>query len=694
MAADEQGSPPNPFRPLAEARPEAYVGAVTRHVRDIVCVVDRAGRLAFVNDALAGMLGWDPAASLGSDALSVVHPEDRQAVRDALARCVAEGAHAEVEFRGRHRDGHWVELESVAVSQLRDPLVHGVVVCTRDVGRHKRIEERLRSREAWFLEVTRQMDDVLQVVTPDLHTLFVGGSCDRVLGWPRGDLVDLDPFAWVHTADREKLQAAFERCLAADEARIEVYLRGEPKDGGILHLQSLLVNRTADETVGGVVITTRDVTAFKRRDDLTGLPNRSVFLERLGHLLRQLQRDPARHFGLLLVNLDRLRKVNEGLGPDAGDELIQAAASRMRAGIRPTDTLARLGGDEFGVLIEPIDDVTDATRVAQRLLRLMEIPYDIDDHELHITASIGVALSNSGYTRPADVLRDAHAAAVRVKARGGAAHEMFDEQIGTRARDRLNLETELRYAIDRREFVLHYQPIIDLEDGHVASFEALVRWQHPERGLVSPGEFIEVAEESGLIDDLGWIVMQEACAEAMAWEQQSEGVEPPQVTVNVSGCQLSNPNLATRLEVLLRESGLPGHRLELELTETALIRYRDVAERMIREIRSLGVRLCLDDFGTGYSSLSYLHRYPFDVLKIDRSFVDRVKGDHRKQEMVRAIRALAQALELEVVAEGIETPEDLAAIRTLRCHYGQGYFFARPLPADDAKALLRSDSRW
>ena len=423
-------------------------------------------------------------------------------------------------------------------------------------------------------------------------------------------------------------------------------------------------------------------------DSLTGLPNRALFMDRLGHAVERAKRRENYLFAVLFLDLDRFKVVNDSLGHMAGDQLLLAIASRITACLRSADTVARLGGDEFTILLEDIKDVSYAKHVANRIHEELMLPFNLSGNEVFTTTSIGIALSATGYERPEQLLRDADTAMYQAKARGKARHEVFDIAMHASAIALLQLETDLRRALERQEFRIYYQPIVSLLSGRIKGFEALVRWQHPERGLVSPTEFLPVAEETGLMIPIGWWVFHEACRQMHLWQIQFPVNPPLTISVNLSDKQFSQPNLSKQIEKILHETSLDPRSLKVEITESVIMENAESATTMLSQLRSLGVQLYMDDFGTGYSSLSYLHRFPLDMLKIDRSFVSRMGVDDENSEIVRAIVTLAHNLSMNVTAEGVETTEQLALLQVLKCEYGQGYFFSKPVDAEAAAALI------
>jgi len=428
-------------------------------------------------------------------------------------------------------------------------------------------------------------------------------------------------------------------------------------------------------------------------DGLTGLPNRALFMEKL-RAAAQRQREQAEHaFALLVINVDRFQFVNDSLGHVMGDQLIIAVAHRLKSCLRPEDILARLGGDEFAILLEDAESATDAARIAERIHRDLEQPFELSGHEIFATASIGIAPSTVACDGPEVMLRDADTALHRAKTKGRARHEVFNASMHTHAVELLKLEGDLRRAIEREEFEIYFQPIVALENWKIAGFEALLRWKHPERGLVLPEEFIPLAEETGLIIPIAKWVLLGACRQASQWQAAYPSDPPLSVSVNLSSRNLAHPDLFEQVDAALVQSGLNGASLGLEITESALIENSDHALSVLASLRALNIRLQIDDFGTGYSSLSYLQQFPIDTLKIDRSFTTRMPGDGQSTEIVRTILSLARNLHLSVVAEGVETREQADSLHELHCELAQGFFFHPPLGTDQVSTLLRTRAR-
>jgi diguanylate cyclase (GGDEF)-like protein len=428
-------------------------------------------------------------------------------------------------------------------------------------------------------------------------------------------------------------------------------------------------------------------------DALTGLPNRSLFTDHLRIALRRAHQNEQYLFGVLFLDLDRFKNINDSLGHPCGDELLILVARRLESCIRQTDMVARFGGDEFAILLDAIQDSSDAMRIAEKVQQVISAPFRLSTHEAITTASIGVALSTSGYAEAEDIIRDADTAMYRAKDRGKARYEIFDTAMHTRAVTLLRLESDLRRALEKDELCVYYQPIVSLASGELHGFEALVRWQHPERGIISPDDFVPLAEETGLILPIGLRVLRDACRQLRKWQQYSLSNRGLIMSVNLSGKQLTQPDLIARIEEVLRESQIDPWHLKLEITETVVMENPELAAVTLAKLRGLGVRLSIDDFGTGYSSLSYLNRFPVDTLKIDRSFVTSMNEADENLQIVKTIITLAGNLGMQVVAEGVETEEQLGQLRSLKCQYAQGFYFSKPLEAIDAGLFILNGER-
>ena len=428
------------------------------------------------------------------------------------------------------------------------------------------------------------------------------------------------------------------------------------------------------------------------RDPLTSLPNRALFMDRLSHALTRTERR-GEQLAVLFLDLDRFKVVNDSLGHGVGDQLLIGVSQRLAACLRPEDTIARLGGDEFAILLEDVKDDKGPTSVADRLTGELQQPFVVEGREVVITVSIGIAMSTARRMTPEDILRDADLAMYHAKGKGKARYEVFDKSMNAPAKERMDLELDLRNAVARGEFILHYQPVVELPTGRITEVEALVRWKHPQRGLLFPADFVGLSEETGLIVPLGRWVLHEACRQTRQWQLAAPATKLA-ISVNLSARQLQQPGLVDEIGEVLRETRLDPGALRLEITETVVMHDAPITLAKLEALKALGVQLAIDDFGTGYSSLGYLKRFPVDTLKIDRSFVKGIGRDVEDSAIVRAVITVAKSLGLSVTAEGIETADQLDQLRTLGCDHGQGYFFAKPMTSDRVPAFLVATSPW
>ncbi len=556
-------------------------------------------------------------------------------------------------------------------------------------------------RAAQFRSLVHNASDLITVVDESGLIRYQSPSAEWLLGLAPHQLVGTNYFALVDPADEAHLRSIVLDLATSTGSTATAEYRVRHLDGSSRYVESIVSDLTADGTVKGLVLNTRDVTDRKSlqdelahqafHDSLTGLSNRAVFRDRIEHALPRGTRHDSR-LAVLLLDLDGFKTVNDSLGHDAGDELLIAVGRRLKACGRSSDTVARIGGDEFGVLLEDEVDEARARSVADRLLSEFTTPFEVRGRELFVRSSIGIALSVPGASKTDELIRNADAAMYAAKAAGKGRYEFFRPFMHTRALAQFEIQADLERALTRGEFVVHYQPIVDFATGRSLGMEALVRWEHPRRGLLPPIEFIRVAEETGLIVPLGAWVLGEACRQAAAWRSELPGAAELYVSVNLSTRQLLETDLVTQVRDVLEATALDPSGLTLELTEGSLMQDVQETATTLRALKDLGVRLAIDDFGTGSSSLAYLRQFPIDVLKIDKSFVDGVAvADSEGPVLVRAIIQMAKTLRLDTVAEGIEESEQLAELASAGCRTGQGYLFARPLVAAAMEAMIRGN---
>jgi PAS domain S-box-containing protein len=565
----------------------------------------------------------------------------------------------------------------------------------------KQAEAALQESEERYALAVRGANDGLWDWNLRTNDIYLSPRWKQMLGIPDDTVTNL-PSEWfgrVHLEDLDGLTAEVNDHLEGRTPQLENQHRMLHADGAYRWMLCRGVAvRDSNGKAYRMAGSQTDITEGKVSDPLTGLPNRILFLDRLGRSIERGKRH-GEAFAVLFLDLDRFKLINDSLGHQVGDRLLVAIAERLERSVRTVDTvarvggehtIARLGGDEFTILLEGLKHVSDAVRVAERIQENLKQPFELDGHELFTSASIGIATSETGYENPEDLLRDADTAMYQAKALGKARCEVFDANMREQAVARLELETDLRRAIERQEFELYYQPIVSFKTGMLAGFEALIRWRHPARGLVEPARFIGVAEETGLIVPMGAWVIREACRQMRSWQSEMPWTSALTVHVNLSGKQFIQSDLANQIDAILQEVGLPSSNLSLEITESAIIDHPNMVVATLERLKALGVQISIDDFGIGHSSLSYLHRFPINSLKIDRSFVSAMSSD--QSGIVRAIVGLAHALQLEVIAEGVETAGHQVQLTQLGCEYGQGYLFAAPLDAARARMALTAAS--
>ena len=571
---------------------------------------------------------------------------------------------------------------------------------------HKRAQEALRESEERYALAARGANDGLWDWNIQTGHVYYSPRWKAMLGWRENEVGDA-PDEWfnrIHDADRQRVEEEIAAHRNGSTPHFESEHRMLHKDGSFRWMlnRGLAVVDDSGRTLRMAGSQT-DITERKVSDPLTGLPNRLLFVDRLGRLIKHAKRRKEALFAILFLDLDGFKMINDSMGHLIGDQLLLGVANRLEKCLRSTDTLARLGesftvarlgGDEFTVLLDDLKDPNDPKTAAERLMKALAPPFMLGGKEVFTSVSIGIALSNSAYEHAEDMLRDADTAMYRAKSLGKARFEVFDADMRASVMARLQLETDLRGALEREEFRNFYQPIVSLDSGQIVGFEALLRWQHPTRGLVGPEEFILVAEETGLIRELGWWNLKEACRQMSDWRKGSNGHSDLIISVNLSAKQFLQPNLVADIRKLLAELSLSPEALKLEITESAVMADPSAAVEMLQQIKAIGIRLAIDDFGTGYSSLSYLHRFPLDTLKIDRSFIRDIRNNGEGMEIAKTILPMASNLRLDVVAEGVETLEQVALLRQLHCKYAQGYYFSRPLSAESTTALLDGEPSW
>ena len=642
------------------------------------------------DDALRMLSGGQPS-------LAAAHVQSAEGAGGA-ARSLLDQLHGAAAASGERADNleRGGDMGSLVVL-----LVAGSIVwlLLHQAGRAQREADRTHAELAnqeRFRSLVQHSSDVITVTDAGGSISYQSPSVAAVFGYDPSELIGTELQRLVHPDDvRDVIATLVETARVSGAERIEC--RVQHADGSWRHVESAVTARLDDPTIAGMVLNTRDITERKEleeqlahqafHDSLTGLANRALFRNRVEHALARMRRQ-RKPIAVLLLDLDGFKTVNDSLGHAFGDQLLIAVANRLRDHLRPSDTACRLGGDEFAILAEDLADGNDAELVAERILDALKIPFVVESKELVLTASIGVTIAETTQSDADDLLRNADVAMYTAKGRGRSRFELFKPSMHQAMLDRMDLESDLRRAIDRGEFALVYQPTVALATGWISGMEALVRWQSPERGLVPPSVFIPVAEDTGLIVKLGAWVLEEACRQAVAWKTELGADAPRTMNVNLSARQLQDEGLVAQVESVLERTGVRPEHVVLEITESAVMADAEALIARLHELKGLGVRLAIDDFGTGYSSMSYLVQVPIDVLKIDRSFVSGVFDDPQKMGIVRTIVELGRILELQTVAEGIELVQEVEELRSLECELGQGYWFSRPLSVEAAMAML------
>jgi diguanylate cyclase (GGDEF)-like protein/PAS domain S-box-containing protein len=586
-------------------------------------------------------------------------------------------------------------------TQLEEKVQQRTIELQQEIAERRLAAQLLQESEQRLDGILTSLEDVVwSIALADKRVLYLNKAVEKVYGRKVQDFLDNCSlrFDMIHPDERIKVKQAFQSLSREADLDLEYRI---VRAGGEIRWVRDRAHLVRDEFGRAIHIDgiTSDITAQKEAeeklihdalyDTLTGLPNRNLFMERVKMAIDQSKRHAQRIFAVLFIDLDRFKLINDSLGHLCGDRLLVGIARRLEDCLRHTDTVARLGGDEFTILLSEVERASDVTMVAERILEKLAVPFDIEGHQIFTSASIGIVFGSPDYQAGADMLRDADIAMYRAKDSGKSCYAIFDQKMYERTLSLLQLENDLRAALERREFILNYQPIVVIADGALTGFEVLVRWLHPQRGLISPLEFIPVAEDTGAIVPLGELILEEACRQFHAWQQQYSLLRNSKVSVNLASQQIQQANFLQTLDCILTKTGLSGDSLKLEITEGTLLDHSDRTLTMLQNIQKRGIELSIDDFGTGYSSLSYLHRFPIDTIKIDQSFIMGMDRDEENVEIVKTIITLAKSLGMDLVAEGIETKEQAKKLEDLGCQLGQGYFFSKPLDPQATENFLK-----
>jgi diguanylate cyclase (GGDEF)-like protein/PAS domain S-box-containing protein len=678
-------------------RSEEKNRALLDAIPDVMFRVDREGGILEIKETKVFRLFSQPDESIGKKLWEVLPFEAANQIISHVERVLDGGGTEIVEYSYAGEEGSCDWEARIVASGENEALA-----IVRDITERKQSEKALKESEERYALAAKGANDGLWDWDLKTNEMHYSQRWKSMLGFDENE-VGSSPDEWlsrIHHDDIDRVKLELNAHIERKGSHFQSEHRLRHKNG---EFRWVLSRGFAVHNEAGIAYrmagSQTDITEEKRMseqlireafyDTLTGLPNRALFMDRLDHAVKRGKRLYDHCFAVVFLDLDGFKLINDSLGHEAGDRVLIETARRIGGFIRQGDTFARLGGDEFVILVEDIRDRKSAECVAERIREVFMTPVMLDEREIFLTGSVGIAVSDGEYERSEDILRDADIAMYRAKARQQGGCVVYDSTMKEATIEFLELRNDLRHALDRDEFCLFYQPIIDLETGAIVCLEALIRWNHPTRGLVPPVSFIPVAEETGLIIPVGEWVLRTACRQIKVWREQGAKVI---IAVNLSARQIRDAGFADVVSAIIKETQVEPDSIELEITESVIMEDWEIAERTLAKIKALGVRLVLDDFGTGYSSLSYLHRIPVDKLKIDRSFLAQASVDIEQSSIVRTIIELAKGLEIDVVAEGIETQSQFAQLRNMKCKLGQGYLFARPLDERAAGNLIMRDT--
>jgi diguanylate cyclase (GGDEF)-like protein/PAS domain S-box-containing protein len=674
-----------------------------------ICVTDAEGVCLYSNSAFQAISGLSQEQILGKPWMGAVHPKDRQRTMAAWNEAIASNSPFQMEFRFRRKDKHivWVRSNNVAMRDGNE--VYGYVQALEDITERKIREYVLRATEDALFDEMELVETTLNsigdaVLTADINgkVSYMNQAAERMTGWWRDKALGMpsnDVLRIIDASTRKIADDPLRRAIHEDRTvRLEQHSLLIGRHGAefaVMDSSSPIHN--ADGQITGAVIVLQDITETQalsekmtyltQHDFLTGLPNRLLLTDRLAQAL-EISRRRGKQVALLYMDIDYFKHINDSLGHVIGDQLLQSVASRGVGCVRGMDTVCRQGGDEFVILLPEIEHPEDAIHIAEKLLAAIVAPHVIDAHVLHVSLSIGISFYPDDGDDAARIIQNADAAMYHAKASGRNNFQFFKAEMNVQAVQRMTIERGLRRALKNGEFVLHYQPKVNFVSGAITGAEALIRWEDPEIGLMYPVQFIQIAEESGLIVPIGQWVLREACRQVQIWLDAGLGAVP--VAVNISAVEFRNSRFMECLVLILQETGVAPNYIQLELTESVLMNHADVSVVMLGRLRAMGLSLAIDDFGTGYSSLSYLQRFPVDTLKIDQSFVQHIATNQDDATIVNAVIAMARNLKQQVIAEGVETGEQFSLLQAQHCDEGQGFHFSPPLPAEAFGRLLEA----
>jgi diguanylate cyclase (GGDEF)-like protein/PAS domain S-box-containing protein len=684
---------------------ETFLSTIFDSIQDPFCIIDRDYRITRANVAYAQLKYKKLDDLIGKNCFEALMKRNR-----VCDDCIVQKTFSSVNSCAKEKEVHtldgiktWIAIHTYPVIDSEGKVSH-VIEYTQDITERKRAEEALRVSEERYALAARGANDGLWDWDLRTNMIYYSFRWKSMLGYDEKNISGY-PEEWfrrVHPDDRSEVEARIATHLSGRSEHFESEYRIMHKDGMYRWvLNRGLAIRDENGHAYRMAGSQTDITSKKTVDEqlvynafhdaLTGLPNRALFMDRLQHIITVSKRRANEIYAVLFLDMDRFKIVNDSLGHTVGDQILVAMGQKLTECLRPGDTVARLGGDEFAVLLHNIKEVKDAVEVAERVHQKLETPLLVKGHEVFSSVSIGIAMNSEHYERPEQVLRDADIAMYQAKARGSACHEIFDSKMHANILDRLQLEADMRGALDHKEFILFYQPIIDLKTHQLISFEALVRWNHPTRGLIYPLDFIPMAEENGLINAIGEWILRESCHELRILQERYPKQPPLKMSVNISGKQFTQRDLVSKVSAIIMETGIDAHTLALEITESMIMENVDTAVETMNQLRSMGIQIHIDDFGTGYSSLSYLHRFPIDAIKIDRTFINKLTADGKNKEIIQSILSLASSLNFEVIAEGVEMNHQLVNMQNMQCQFGQGFLISVPMEPGAIDAWVQAE---
>lgn len=688
----------------ALVKSEKFLRTIFDSIHDPFCIIDKNYQIIRANQAYAEMKNKTIDYLIGKKCFESLANKS-----DICKNCIVEKTFLTADPCAKEKlfnlsgdQKNWAEIYTYPILDNEGNTSH-VIEYIRDITERKMSEEALKESKERYELAAAGVNDGLWDWDLISHSIYFSPRWKSMLGYQE-HYISGNPEEWyslIHPDDIGEVKVRIDAHINGHSPYLESEYR-------ILHMDKTyrwVLNRglaVRDDSGNAYRMagSQTDITARKAveqqllydafHDALTGLPNRALFMDRLGHIINSSKRHKDNLYAVLFLDLDRFKIINDSLGHMAGDQLLKTVSERLVLSLRPGDTVARLGGDEFALLLEDITDASEVINIVERIQGELAFPFTIDKQQIFTTASIGVAMSSQHYKKSEHILRDADIAMYQAKAQGKACHKIFDPSMYENTVERMRIETDLRQAVKNSDFVMHYQPIMDLKTDRLVGFEGLIRWVHPKLGLVAPMDFIPLSEETGLIFPIGEWILKEACSQVHIWQEQYKFTPPLKLSVNISAKQLSQPDLVTKISKILSETGFDASSLALEITESMIMENPDAAAEMMVQLRDKGIHIHIDDFGTGYSSLSYINRFPINALKIDRSFVAKMFGNDENMEIIKAIISLAHSLNLDLIAEGVELTAQLSHLKNLKCHFGQGFLLSRPMEVKRIDNLFAS----